>query len=47
MLEQEFNQYIMGEQPIDNWDNIIVRLESMGVRELEQIYNDAEQRAME
>lgn len=37
----------MGEQPIDNWDNIIVRLESMGVRELEQIYNDAEQRAME
>lgn len=44
MLEQEYNKYIMGQEPIDNWDNIIAQLEGMGIRELEQIYNDAEAR---
>lgn len=47
MLEQEYNKYIMGEVPIENWDKIIAEQESMGVRELEQIYNDAEKRALE
>ena len=47
MLEQEYNKYIMGEEPIDNWDNIISKQESMGVRDLEKIYNDAEKRALE
>lgn len=42
MLEQEYNKYIMGQEPIDNWDNVIATLEGMGIRELEQIYNDAE-----
>lgn len=44
MLEQEYNKYIMGEVAIDNWDNVIAKCEQMGIRELEQIYNDAEAR---
>lgn len=47
MLEQEYNKYIMGVEPIENWDNVIAKAEAMGVRELEQIYNDAEKRANE
>lgn len=45
MLEQEYNKYIMGQEPIENWDAVIAQCESMGVRELEQIYNDADARA--
>lgn len=45
MLEQEYNNYIMGQTPIDNWDSVIKKCEDMGIRELEQIYNDAEARA--
>lgn len=41
MLEQEYNKYIMGLEPIANWDKVIARCEQLGVRELEQIYNDA------
>jgi ABC-type glycerol-3-phosphate transport system substrate-binding protein len=47
MLEQEFNKYIMGEAPIEDWDKVIAQQESMGVRELEKIYNEADQRALE
>lgn len=47
MLEQEFNKYIMGEAPIEDWDKVIAHQESMGVRELEKIYNEADQRALE
>lgn len=45
MLEQEYNKYIMGQEPVESWDQVIDRCESMGVRELEQIYNDADARA--
>ncbi len=45
MLEQEYNKYIMGQEDVANWDNIIKKCEDMGVRELEQIYNDAEARS--
>lgn len=41
MLEQEYDKYIMGKTEISEWDNIIKKCEEMGVRELEQIYNDA------
>ncbi|MDO5416829.1 MAG: extracellular solute-binding protein [Lachnospiraceae bacterium] len=44
MLEQEYNKYIMGQEEIDNWDNVIKRCEDMGIRELEDIYNQAEAR---
>ncbi|WP_320128896.1 extracellular solute-binding protein [uncultured Sphaerochaeta sp.] len=47
MLAQEYNKYIMGLEPVQNWDKVIKRCESMGVRELEQIYNDANARAMQ
>ena len=47
MLEQEFNKYIMGEAPIEDWDKVIAQQEAMGVRELEKIYNEADQRALE
>ena len=47
MLEQEYNKYIMGVEPIDNWDTVIAKEEAMGVRELEQIYNEAEKRSNE
>lgn len=47
MLEQEYNKYIMGEEPVSSWDKIIAQQEAMGVRELEQIYNDAEKRTTE
>lgn len=45
MLEQEYDKYIMGKEDISNWDSIIAKCEEMGVRELEQIYNDAQARA--
>ena len=45
MLEQEYNKYIMGIEPIDNWDQVIEKAKKMGARELEQIYNDANDRA--
>ncbi len=41
VLEQEYNKYIMGLEPIDNWDNVIARCEALGARELEEIYNNA------
>ncbi len=44
MLEQEYNQYIMGIKPIGDWDSVIKRCEEIGVRELEKIYNDANNR---
>jgi hypothetical protein len=40
-LEQEYNKYIMGNEPIDNWDRVIVQAERLGARELENIYNKA------
>ncbi len=44
MLEQEYNKYILGMEPIANWDKVIKRCEEMGARELEKIYNDANNR---
>lgn len=44
MLEQEYNKYIMGIEPIDNWDRIIERCIALGARELENIYNAADAR---
>lgn len=43
-LEQQYNKYIMGLEPISNWDKVIAQCEKMGVRELEKIYNDANAR---
>ena len=47
MLEQEYNKYIMGEAEIDQWDEVIRQCEEMGVRELEEIYNNAEARVLQ
>ncbi len=44
-LDQEYNKYIMGQEEIAHWDNVIKRCEEMGAKELEQIYNDANARA--
>ena len=41
MLTQEYNKYIIGVEPIDNWDKVIEKEEKLGVRDLEKIYNDA------
>jgi putative aldouronate transport system substrate-binding protein len=41
MLDQEYNKYIMGVEPIDNWDKVIEKQVKLGVRDLEKIYNDA------
>jgi len=41
MLTQEYNKYIIGVEPIDNWDKVIQQEEKLGVRDLEKIYNDA------
>lgn len=40
-LEQEYNKYIMGVEPIENWDKVIAHAEELGARELEDIYNAA------
>lgn len=41
MLEQEYNKYIMGLEPIENWDNVIEKAKKLGVDELVEIYNEA------
>ena len=46
VLEQEYNKYIMGLEPIDNWDSVIAHCEELGARELEDIYNTALARSM-
>jgi len=43
-LEQQYNKYIMGLEPIENWDKVIAQCEKIGARELEKIYNDANAR---
>jgi ABC-type glycerol-3-phosphate transport system substrate-binding protein len=40
-LEREYNKYIMGTEPIDNWDKVIDQAVKLGARELEDIYNRA------
>lgn len=44
MLEQEYNKYIMGIEPIDNWDAVIEKANKLGAKELEAIYNNAQNR---
>lgn len=44
-LDQTYDNFIMGVRDISEWDSVIAELESMGVRELEEIYNNAEARA--
>lgn len=41
MLEQEYNKYIMGIEPIDNYDNVITKAIEMGAEEIANIYNTA------
>ena len=43
---QEYDKYITGKESIDNWDALIKKAEDMGVKELEQLWNDAEARAV-
>jgi putative aldouronate transport system substrate-binding protein len=40
-LEQQYNKFIMGVEPIDNWDTVIEQAVRLGARELENIYNKA------
>jgi putative aldouronate transport system substrate-binding protein len=39
MLEQEFDKFIMGVKPIDEYDGVIAQAVELGAAELEQIYN--------
>ncbi len=41
MLEQEYNKYIMGIEPIDNYDKVIAKAIEMGAEEIANIYNTA------
>lgn len=41
MLEQEYNKFIMGVEPIENWDKVIEKANKLGANELEEIYNNA------
>lgn len=43
-LAQQYNKYIMGLEPISNWDKVIAQCEKMGARDLERIYNEANAR---
>lgn len=40
-LNQEFDKYILGREPIANWDRVIAEAVRLGARELEEIYNTA------
>lgn len=40
-LEQQYNKFIIGEAAIDEWDDVIKQCEKLGVRDLEEIYNNA------
>jgi hypothetical protein len=40
-LDQEYDKYILGKEPIDNWDRVIEQAVRLGARELEGIYNTA------
>jgi ABC-type glycerol-3-phosphate transport system substrate-binding protein len=40
-LDQEYDKYILGREPIDNWDRVIEQAVRLGARELEDIYNRA------
>jgi ABC-type glycerol-3-phosphate transport system substrate-binding protein len=40
-LDQEYDKYILGKEPIDNWDKVIAEAVRLGARELEDIYNTA------
>jgi len=41
ICSQEWDKYIMGVEPIDNYDNVIAAAREAGATEMEQIYNDA------
>lgn len=40
VVDQQYDRYIMGVEPIDNWDNVIKQCDA-NARKLEKIYNDA------
>jgi ABC-type glycerol-3-phosphate transport system substrate-binding protein len=42
-LNQEYDKFIMGQEPIANWDRVIAEAVRLGAREIENIYNAAEQ----
>lgn len=44
ILATEYDKYIMGEEPIENWDNVIAKLKAAGVDEIVEMYNQAEAR---
>lgn len=39
MLEQEYDKYIMGVEPIENWDKVIEKANEIGAVELVELYN--------
>ncbi len=41
LVWQEIDKYIMGVEPIDNYDKVIAAARAAGATEMEQIYNDA------
>ena len=43
-LNQQYNRFITGQEPVANWDNVIREARALGAQEIEDIYNKAEAR---
>lgn len=41
IVSQEWDKYIMGVEPIENYRNVIDQARAAGAEEMEKIYNDA------
>jgi hypothetical protein len=41
MLDQEYDKFIMGVKPIDEYDAVMKKAQDMGALEMEKIYNGA------
>lgn len=41
MVYQEIDKYITGEEPIENYDQVIAAAREAGAAEMEEIYNAA------
>lgn len=45
-LASEYDKFIMGERPIDEWDAVVAELEAMDIQKVIDIYNEAYNRAL-
>lgn len=45
-LATEYDKFIMGERPVDEWDAVVEELKAMGIETVVDLYNDAYARAL-